>query len=82
MKYCSNKDIDQLIRHLVYQGWRFRHGSKHGRLSHPSGRPTLSVPTTPGDHRSFHNFRRDLRNVVRRTQENPNSDHCIFPLTK
>lgn len=82
MKYCANKDIDQLIRHLVCQGWLFRHGSKHGRLSHPSGRPTLSVPTTPGDHRSFHNFRRDLRNVVRRIQANASSEHGIFHLTK
>ena len=82
MKYCSNKDIDQLIRHLVYQGWRFRHGSKHGRLSHPSGRPTLSVPTTPGDHRSFHNFRRDLRNAVRRSQANCKLYYEISPLAK
>lgn len=61
MKYCSNKDIDQLIRRLVCQGWSFRHGSKHGRLSHPSGHPTLTVPSSPSGRRSLQNFCRDLR---------------------
>lgn len=52
MKYCSNKEIDQLIRKLVRQGWSFRRGGKHGRLTHPS------------DCRSLDNFRRDLRKAV------------------
>jgi hypothetical protein len=82
MKYSSNKDINQLIRRLVCQGWRFRHGSKHGRLSHPSGRPTLTVPTTPGDKRSFHNFRRDLRQAVRRRPAKSTGDYETFPLAK
>lgn len=61
MKYCSNKEIDQLVRHLVRQGWSFCYGGKHGRLSHPSGIPTLTVPKSPSDHRSLHNFRREVR---------------------
>ncbi len=64
MRYCSNKDIDQLIRQLVRQGWRFHRGSKHGRLIHPSGLPTLTVAKSPSDFRSLDNFRRDLRKVI------------------
>lgn len=63
MKYCSNKEIDQLIRRLVEQGWTFRRGGKHGRLTHPRGRPTLTVAMSPSDSRSLQNFRRDLRHA-------------------
>lgn len=61
MKYCSNKEIDQMIRQLLRQGWRFRRGSKHGRLTHPSGWPTVTVASSPSDWRSLQNFHRDLR---------------------
>ncbi len=61
MKYCSNKDIDQVVRQLVRQGWSFRPGSKHGRLTHPDGRQVLTVAKSPSDYRSLLNFRRDLR---------------------
>lgn len=63
MKYSSSKDIDRLVREQVRRGWHFQRGGKHGRLAPPGGRPTLTVPTTPGDHRSLLNFRRDLRHV-------------------
>jgi len=61
MKYCSNKDIDQQIRQLVRQGWWFYRGSKHGRLTHPSGWPTITVAKSPSGCRSLDNSRRDLR---------------------
>lgn len=64
MKYCSNKDIDQLVRQLVRQGWSFQRGGKHGQLTHPDGRPKLIVAKSPSDFRSLHNFQRDLRKVT------------------
>lgn len=64
MKYCSNKDIDQMIRQLIRQGWCFQRGGKHARLTSPNGRRSLTVPTSPSDHRSINNFRRDLRRVA------------------
>jgi hypothetical protein len=64
MKYCSNKDIDKLIRVLIRQGWDFRRGGKHGRLAPPSGQPTMTVAKTPSDYRSLQNFRRDLRKAM------------------
>ena len=64
MKYCSNKEIDALIRQLVRQGWRFHRGGKHGRLTHPGRRPTVTVAKSPSDFRSLENFRRDLRKAT------------------
>jgi predicted RNA binding protein YcfA (HicA-like mRNA interferase family) len=64
MKYCSNKDIDQLIRQLIRQGWSFRRGGKHGRIIHPDGRQTLTVANSPSDYRSLRNFQRDLRRII------------------
>lgn len=61
MKYCSNKEINQLIHQLVRSGWCFYRGSKHGRLTHPNGWPTLTVAKSPSDFRCLQNFRRDLR---------------------
>lgn len=64
MKYSSAKEIDVLVRRLVKKGWTFWHGGKHGRLKAPTGGPTLVVPCTPGDRRSFLNFRSDVRNAA------------------
>ncbi|ENO74699.1 hypothetical protein C664_19211 [Thauera sp. 63] len=61
MKYCSNKEMNCLIRKLVREGWGFRRGGKHGKLSHPSGWPIVTVAKSPSDWRSLENFRRDLR---------------------
>jgi hypothetical protein len=66
MKYCSNKDTDQLIRKLVREGWVFKVGKKHGRLQAQSG-SIVTVAKTPGDRRSFENFRRDLRRIMAQT---------------
>lgn len=73
MKYCTDKDIDKLIRRLIRQGWRFYRGSKHGRLRHPQGGPTLTVPSSPGEYRSLQNFRRDLRKACTQTYKDPQS---------
>lgn len=74
MKYCSNKDIDQLIRKLVRTGWSFQRGRKHGRLTHPTGISTLTIANSPSDYRSLQNFRRDLRNVVITIKAMPRAD--------
>lgn len=64
MKYCTNKEINKLIRRMVRQGWSFRRGSKHGRITHPRGRPTLTVASSPSDRRSYFNFRCDVRRAI------------------
>lgn len=65
MKYCSRKEMNQLIRQLVRQGWSFHRGGKHGRITHPGGWPTVTVAKSPSDYRSLDNFRRDLRKAIR-----------------
>lgn len=64
MKYSSDKEMDRLIRQLVREGWDYRHGAKHGRITHPKGRPTLTVAKSPGDFRSIQNFRSDVRKAL------------------
>jgi len=63
MKYCADKDFNTFVRQLVRQGWSFQRGGKHGRLTAPTGRPILAVPSTPSDYRALLNFRRDMRNA-------------------
>ncbi len=63
MKYCANKDFNMLVKQLVQEGWAFRKGSKHGRLIPPDGDLSLTVPSSPSDHRALQNFRRDVRHA-------------------
>lgn len=64
MKYCGCKEIDALVKTLVRDGWTFQRGGKHGKLRGPSGKLTLTVPRSPGDHRAFLNFNRDVRRAL------------------
>lgn len=64
MKYCTNKDIDQLVRQLIRQRWVFQNGGKHGRLTSPDGLLTLTVSRSPSDSRCLYNLRRDLRKGI------------------
>jgi len=65
MKYSKDKRIEQLVRQLIRQDWRFNFGGKHGRLCSPDGRKILFVPISPSDHRAFLNFRTDVRHVIK-----------------
>ena len=67
MKYCSNKDIDKLIRKLIRKGWKFRRGSKHGRLLDPTGSHVVIVASSPSDHRGYKNFVGELRRASEKT---------------
>lgn len=60
MQYCSDKDINQLVKEMVRTGWCFERG-RHGKLRHPSGVGFITFPKTPSDHRCLLNLRRDIR---------------------
>jgi len=62
MQYCSDKDMNQLVKRMVRTGWTFERG-KHGKLRHPAGIGFITFARTPGDHRSLLNFRRDVRRL-------------------
>jgi len=64
MRYCSNKDIDKLIRQLVREGWNYRRGTKHGRLITPDGMRKLTVSKSPSDIRSFQSVQRDIKRAI------------------
>lgn len=64
MKFSSSKEVNQIVKRLISQGWNYWRGGKHGRLGHPSGHPTLTVPGSPSDHRAALNFIRDLRHAI------------------
>lgn len=68
MKYCSNKDVNQLIRQLIRQGWAFQSGRKHGRLISPDSRKTLTVSKSPSDSRCLHNIQCDIRKLGLKTE--------------
>lgn len=65
MKYCRNRDINNLVKRLVQDGWTFCWGGKHGKLYRPLGEFAITVPASPSDHRAFLNFKRDLRYAAR-----------------
>jgi hypothetical protein len=65
MKYCTNKEINNIVRDLVRHGWLFQWGGKHGRLQHPQGHPVITVPKSPSDRRASLNFSCDIKRAIR-----------------
>lgn len=63
MKYSKDRAISDMVRQLIQAGWRYHRGGRHGKLIAPSGK-SLPVPNTPSDHRSFLNFKRDIRKLL------------------
>jgi len=60
------KEYREIAEHLVRnQGWRYDKGAKRGGhpMLYPADRSQnpLAVPTTPGDRRSFDNWRSQIR---------------------
>jgi hypothetical protein len=58
-KYSNNKEINQLVKELIKKNWRFKFGSKHGRIESPIG-IKFTVPKSPSDWRASMNFKRDI----------------------
>jgi hypothetical protein len=60
--YSNNRDVHKLVRELVRAGWTVRNGGVHKKLVAPCG-SNISIPGSTSDHRSFLNFRADVRRV-------------------
>jgi len=69
MRYSSNKDFNSFISRLVAIGWTYRRGKKHGRITTPDGRKTLTVASSPSDQHALNNLRRDVARAVRTTNQ-------------
>lgn len=63
MKYSKDQKITAFVRALVSDGWHYRMGGRHGKLTSPAGQ-RIPVPCTPSDRRAFHNFKRDIRKLL------------------
>ena len=63
MTYCKDKAIGHFVKILIRDGWHYRMGGRHGKLTSPTGR-RIPVPCTPSDHRAFQNFKRDIRKLL------------------
>lgn len=60
MRYCKDKQINDLVSSLVQCGWSFTRG-RHGKLKTPCGQRFITIPCTPSDHRTYLNVQRDVR---------------------
>ena len=63
MRYSRDKDIDLYVVEMLRQGWRFRRGRKHGKLSAPGSARFVTVPSTPSDVRTLNNMKRARRQL-------------------
>jgi hypothetical protein len=61
----SDKDVNQLIRELLQNGWRYQSGKKHGKIELP-GVGKVVIPTSPSDRRTIQNLIRDIRHLERK----------------
>lgn len=68
-KYSSDSGINAIVRQLVKEGWRYKRGSKHGKVTSPSAEILLIVPSTPSSWRAAREFRGELRRQLRRKRK-------------
>ena len=61
-KFSNNKDINNLVKCLIKNGWLVLNRKKHAILVAPSGRK-MPIPSTPSDYRSWYNFSRDIKHI-------------------
>jgi len=72
MRYSTHKDFQSYITQLVATGWTYRRGKKHGRITTPNGRRTLTFSSTPSDQHALNNFKRDVARATRQTEAETN----------
>jgi hypothetical protein len=64
-RYSTDSYINDIVKQLVKEGWRYKQGGKHGKVIAPQRAAILIVPTSPSDWRASHQFRADLRRSLR-----------------
>jgi phosphoglycerate dehydrogenase-like enzyme len=63
MKYSSDKDVNKYAKQLVQEGWGFKRGKKHGKLTAPGRRGIVVVPTSPSSARAVQELAWAVRNL-------------------
>jgi hypothetical protein len=51
--YCSDKDVNKLIKDLIKKGWVFTKGKKHGKLTSDRSAKPIFISSSPSDKRYF-----------------------------
>lgn len=67
-KYTQNKDVNQIVKQLVKDGWVFSING-HCRVTHPSGK-YVTFSFTPSDGRAVLNFKSDIKKILRQIESN------------
>lgn len=62
-RYSSDKDWNVYLNCLVKFGWVYKRCSKHGRLTHPNGSRSITVPCSPSDRNSLKKFRAQIKKM-------------------
>lgn len=62
-KFSNDKNINELVKKLIKQGWQVRLGKKHHILIAPNNR-RLAIPSSPSDCRAFLSFTYQIRHLI------------------
>jgi hypothetical protein len=63
MKYSNCREINDEVMILIKEGWRAERGGKHWKLFSPCGKMRNTIPGSPSDHRSYLNWKRDIKRL-------------------
>jgi hypothetical protein len=62
MRYCADKRIHQLVVGLVREGWTYRRGKTHPRVTSPSG-AFVTFSWTPSCHFAVDKILSDVKRI-------------------
>lgn len=62
-RYSTDKHINQLIQHLVSQGWFFEKRKKHNAIWSPTKEQRVFFACSPSDRRAYQNLRSHIRHL-------------------
>ena len=63
MRFTTDKDLNQLIRCLLKEGWKFERKKKHAMLVAPNGLGKVCIALTPSGSRVSNYVRSMTRNI-------------------
>jgi hypothetical protein len=63
VQFSTDKDLNKMARELVRAGWTPIRRKRHYQLISPCLKIRQTIPSTPGDFRSFTRFRADVQRI-------------------
>ena len=68
MLYSTDKNVNELVKSLINQGWTYKRHKNHGKLQTPNRQHTIVLSLSPSDRRVLMNVRADIRRVMRQLE--------------